>query len=255
MLNSKAWRGAVILLIAAAFAIQGSYIIGPPGFGPIFPSTGTPSFIQAAEAHTAGTPSTLSVSFGSLPAVANIAIVGTLTGATGASDQTAIITDNQGNSYARLTIQPNNNGSVSRDTLWCTVVTASAGTFTATVNFSAAAVPGLFALEYAGTTCNPDKLTGDSTSLTSPYSCGSATTSNAHDLLITMLNTGGSIGAITFTAPTGFTIRTSQGASASGRTGAIADEIVSATASYTPTFSASQNIPTAPCAFIALLSK
>jgi hypothetical protein len=90
---------------------------------------------------------------------------------------------------------------------------------------------------------------------TSPYNCGSFTTINAHDLLLVLLGTTGSTGTITYTAPSGFTIEKSQGVAATGQTAAIADKIVSATATFTPTFSASQNIASTPCLSVALLSK
>lgn len=250
-------EGAVLLVLAAALAMQGSYIICQPT--PIFPSTGTPSLIQAVEAHNAGTPSSLAVSFGSLPATANVVVAGMIVGnaSTGAIEQGNVVTDNQANNYVRLVQTPASSvGTVPRVSFWCTIVTASSGTFTVTGTINGNDTMGMFALEYAGTTCNPDKLTGGSpVSDTSPYSCGSFTTSNAHDLLLTFLFTNASTGTITFTAPTGFTIEKSQTASASGRTGAIADEIVAATNTFTPTFAANQNLTASPCAFVALLSK
>ena len=247
----------IAALVFVALVLRGSYINQPAPSTPIFPSTGTPAFVRAVENHNSGAPTSLSVSFGTLPAVANIVIVGPETSS--ALGTGLNVTDNQGNSYSRLILQPSSSiGAVSpRVSLWCTVVATSSGTFTTTATVdtdSANALMQIFALEYAGTTCNPDALAGTIGS-TSPYSCGSNTTRNGHDLLLTFLGTAGSTTTITYTAPASFTTRISQGVAATGITGAIADDIVTATSTYTPTFSASQNVAFSPCAFITLMSK
>lgn len=239
---------SLAVLLLTAFSLRGSYIL-QPGASAISPTIGTPAFIQAVEAHSAATPTTLSVSFGVLPVtkhVVVVGIIGTVLGATGVK-----VTDNQANGYSELTGLAS--GSNTIPGLWCAPVLTSSGTFTVTVTASTNVIVGMFAIEYSGTSCNLDKSAA-TLSNTSPYNCGSLTTQNAKDLLITLLNTRGSTGTITFTAPTGFTIEKSQGVAATGETGAIADQIVSATATYTPTFGASQNISSTPCLAVALLS-
>lgn len=251
MHNSK----IALLALAAALSVRASYIVGPSAASPVFPTTGTPAFVQAAEAHTAATPTNLSGSFASLPVVSHAVIVQVLTGGlSGTDDQTTQVTDNQGNAYSRLRQGPATQaGSPPRTNLWCGIVATSAGTFTVTATNSSNSFFGLLLLEYSGTSCNEDQANGAVTS-TSPYNCGSITTRNAKDLVLVTLQTQGSTGTITFTPPTGFTTRTSQGVAASGQTGAIADKIVSATATFTPTWTASQNITSSPCILVALLS-
>lgn len=246
----------LIVLVLAALALRGSYITQPTPASPIFPSTGAWAFVQAGQAQTAATPTNLSGSFGSLPAVGNIVFVGVIGGRlSGVDDQSTFVTDNQGNGYTRVRQTPATSaGSPPRQSLWCTVVAVSSGTYTVNALFTSNTFIGLFFLEYSGGTCNPDQDSGAAGS-TSPYSCGSTTTRNANDLLIALLGTGGSAGAITFTPPTGFTTRASQTATASGETGSIADNIVAATGTFTPTFAASQNVTSSPCTLIAMMSK
>jgi len=249
--DPRTLRRVLVLLACLAFALQGSYIVGPTSSS-ITPSTGNPAFVQAVEAHTAGTPTNLSVSFGSLPVVAHVVIVGVVSGP-GPADHTAQVTDNQANGYSRLLIQPNIAGTVQRADLWCAPVATSTGTFTATVTFSTNTLMGIFALEYSGTTCNMDKAAAANTN-TSPYNCGSITTVNAKDLVLAFLGTNPALAAVTYTAPTGFTIRKSQTDPTLGLTGSIADKIVSGTATFTPTYTATQNVVTSPCITSALIS-
>jgi hypothetical protein len=258
MHNFKAWRTAafLLLLVAVAFVVQGSYIIGPTGAPPITPSTGTPVFVQTAEAHQTGTASPLSVSFGSLPAVNNVVIVAGVNVAGGATGNLeGIVTDNQGNAYSRVTAFPLNGATVAVAQFWCSPVVVSGGTFTVSIASSAASQKGIMVLEYSHTSCNPDKTAGAS-GATSPYSCGSATTINAKDLLLTsVVPTNGATGTVTFTAPAGFTIRQSQGVVANGVPMAVADNIVSAVGTFTPTFGASQNLASTVCLFTAMVSQ
>lgn len=243
---------ALVLLVTCSHA---SYIVGPPQTSPVFPSTGTPAFVQATEAHTTSTPTNLSASFGALPVVSHAVYALVLTGGLdGTVDQSTIVTDNQGNGYARLRQTPANSiGSPPRSNVWCTIVATSSGTFTVNAANASNSFFGIMIAEYSGSSCNEDQSTGAVTS-TSPYNCGSITTRNAHDLILVTLATQGSTGTITFTPPTGFTTRTSQGVAASGQTGALADNIVSATATFTPTWAASQNVSSSTCNLVALIS-
>lgn len=254
MLSSKVWCLVIFTILVLTVGLNASYIVGPVS-NPIFPSLGIPKFIQAAPTNSANA-TTLSVSFSSLPIIADIVIVGVIGGGSGSAavDTSALVADNQGNSYSRLNIITNTTSTVGRVSYWCAAVTTSAGTFSPNVTFTSNNLITLFALEYSGTSCNPDKLTGAS-GATSPYSCGTFTTKNANDLLLTFLWNPGSTGTVTYTAPTGFTIRSSQAVAATGQTGAIADNIVSSVNTFTPTFTASQNLANSPCSFVAVFSQ
>ena len=237
-------------LLTVVNGIRASYIIGPTSH-PITPSTGTPAFVQTAGTSSGAGP-TLTLSFGSLPAVAHVVIVAVASNGAAGLDGSDSITDNQSNAYARVNFSPKN--TLIRIALWCAPVTTSSGTFTITSTFSAADLATVFALEYSGATCNPEKIADVSSQSTSPYSCGSITTVNARDLLLAFVNTPLSTGTINYTAPTGFTIRQSQGVIATGRTGSIADDIVSATNTFSPAYVADQNLANSSCLVVALIS-
>lgn len=256
MRSSKFVRLGVLML--AALALRGSYIVGPTGPSAITPSLGTPKFIQGQECHTAATPTSLPCSFGVLPVVGDVVVAFVLNGGDGSGNPiTARVTDNQGsgngNGYTRLQTQPRN-GSVPYAQEWCAPVIVSGGTFTVTADWNVNTVPGLMILEYSGTSCNMDKFDAASGG-TSPYSCGTFTTANAKDLVLSALVAGGSTGTVTFTAPSGFTQRLSQAVAANGVVGAIADNIVAATGTFTPTWGTGQNHASTPCGTAALLSQ
>lgn len=230
-----------------------SYIITPSGT-PLFPSVSTPSLVQSAKNQTAASPTSLSVSLSSLPAVGDILVIGPVTDSNTA-DASVNVTDNQNAAYVRLNIQPNSAGSsAQRGSLWCAAVVQSSGTYTITATVPTNTLIGIFALQYHNGSCNPDKLTGANTN-SSPYSCGNFTTSNAKDILVTMLNIDGATAGPTFTAPSGFTIQQQQTNTAAGIPAAIADQITSATGSFTPTWASNKNVTGSPCTFVALLSK
>lgn len=257
MPNFKIARADVLTcaLVFVAMAMQASYIIGPTA-KPITPSTGTPLFVQTAEAHQTGTTSPLSVSFGSLPAVSNVVIVGGANAAgAAAANLEGTVTDNQGNSYTRLAAFPVSGVTTSVATFWCAVATVSSGTFTVSIASNAATQKAIMVLEYAHTSCNPDKAAGAS-GATSPYSCGSFTTNNAKDLLLALvLPAVAATGTVTFTAPAGFMVQQSQGVVANGLPMAVADQVVSAVGTFTPTFSASENLANTPCILAAMISQ
>lgn len=244
---------AGVLLCAWGLSLRGSYLVS--GARPITPSVGTPAFVQTAEAHQTGSASPLSASFSSLPAINNVVMVGGVNFAGGAAGNLeGVVTDNQGNSYSRITGFPLTGVTVSVATFWCAVVTASSGTFTVNISSDAATQKGIMILEYAHTSCNPDKSAGAS-GATSPYSCGSFTTNNPKDLLLALVVPASlATGTVTFTAPAGFTIRQSRGVVANGLPMAVADNIVSALGTFTPTFSASQDHAGTPCIFSAMVS-
>lgn len=253
MHNSKLKLAGLLLV---AFALKGSYIVQPATGGSNVPSTQTPAFVQAVEAHTAATPTTLGVNMGTLPVVGNVIIfgVGTLGAATDNSN--LIATDNQGNSYAQLSLFPLNNGSVPHVKLFCGTVAHASGTFTVTATMPSNDGIGVIAAEYSGTTCNPDQVQFGSTGATSPYACGAGiATQNAKDLLLTLIDATAATGTTTFTAPTGFTIRKSQAVAASGVVMSLADDIVSATGTFNPTYGTGQNHSSTPCIFAGILSR
>lgn len=251
----------MLFLIVATLGLNASYVIQPPTTpSPITPSLGTPKFIQAAEAHAIVGLSSLTVSFGSTPVVGDIVVVIGLTANSGASttDLTLVMTDNQGagngNGYSRLQINLNATGNVGRVSMWCAPVTTSTGTFTITETASSAMLPGIFALEYSGTSCNMDKFAITS-GATSPYSCGSITTVNPKDLVLAVVFAVAATGTTTFTGPTNFTIRKSQADSTIGNVASVADDIVSTTGTFAPTYGTGQNHAQTPCTVAALVSQ
>ena len=239
-----------------AFALRASYINQPSTGGANTPSTQTPAFVQAVEAHTAATPTSLGVNMSTQPVVGNVIIFAIGTGGAATDAGNAKATDNQGNSYTRLSMFQLNNGSVPRASLWCGVVAHSSGTFTVTGTLPTNELIGVAAAEYSGSTCNPDQVQFASVGGTSPYACGAGiATQNAKDLLLTFITAGGATGTTTFTAPTGFTIRVSQVAAASGVVLSLADDIVSATGTFNPTYGTGQNHASTPCVFAGLMSR
>ena len=255
MLNTKNMRLATLLLsilaVAFVFPLPASYIVGP-STSPITPSTGKPGFVQTAEAHQlTGAP--LSASFVSLPKINNVVIVGAgFSGGTVVSSLDGKVTDNQGNSYSRVILQSPNGSAPGGVSFWCTVVTVSSGTYTVSADSNAGSQKGLMIFEYGSTSCNPDKTVG-ALSAASPYSCGSLTTKNTNDLLLTFLLVPVG-GASAFTAPSGFMIEQQQVTVLNGLTMAIADKVVSATNTFTPTFAANTNVADSQCAFVAMIS-
>lgn len=238
----------ILIGIFASFC-GASYLIAPAT--PIFPSSSIPAFIQSKQA-TGNTVTSLAASFSSLPKVGNIVIAAVATN--GINDQTQNVVDNQGNSYSRLMLIPNNLTAATRGSLWCGVVKASSGTFTVTESTVTANSPLLLLGEYKNGTCGID-TSSSAIGNTSPYSCGSITTRNANDLLIAFLefNFGGG-GTVTYTPPTGFTARESQTNGALIPGGSFADDIVSATGTFASTYGTSQNNINEPCLQVALLS-
>lgn len=251
MLNFKALRVAAMVLVA--LGLKASYIIGPTA-SPLTPTLGTPGFVQTTEAHSTGA-GLLSASFGSLPAINNIVVVGVATAGGGVTGNLELkVSDNQGNAYSQFGAQPAFGISTGVVTLWCSPVLVSSGTFTVSADGNSVNQRGILMNEYSHANCNPDRSVG-AASGTSPYSCSSLTTKNAKDLLLTFLLVPAIAGTVTFTAPASFTLRNSQPTVANGLTIGLADDIVSSIATYTPTFAASQNVVNSECAFAALLSQ
>ena len=208
------------------------------------PSFGAWAFVQSKEANSTGG-TTQAVTFTSTPTVGNIIIVGleTPNAAYGAS----YIADNQGNAYGVVGWIPQN-GAVGAY-LYCGIAGTSSGTFTITATLTSSGDATIFAREYSGGSCNIDQ-SARGTGSTSPYACGSITTLNANDLLVTFINTNNG-GTNTYTVPTGYSNLDSQ-TSGAHQSGAIADKIVSATGTFAPTWTDSATGSIGNCVNVAL---
>ena len=254
MLNTKLWWSALLLLILA-IGVQASYIIGPPPA--IFPSTSTPVFIQAATPNASGSSTTSSSSFSALPVIAHAVMVGVTTvSGTIATQQLSTVSDNQGNTYSRMT-DAGGNTTNTHGSWWCGVVTVSSGTFTVTVTNLAAVFQGILPLEYSGMSCNQDRNANAITS-TSPYNCGSITTVNAKDVVFAffaLADGGGAPNPVTYTPSAGFTIRSSLTDANKIPIGSVADDVVSTAGTFTPTMTSNTASANNPCITVAMLSK
>jgi hypothetical protein len=198
---------------------------------------------------TPGTGTVLSqtISFSTLPTVGNTVVVATII-SNDAANLTAA--DNQSNSYSLVKAAPP--GSVGiQVSIFCTSVLTSSGTFTVTAtNAGSSAFITMFASEYSGASCNPDQSTGISGQANSPYACGTMTTRNAKDVLVSVIDWDGS-GTQTFSISGGFTIEGQVNNGTSSQAGAYADQIVSSTGSFNPAWTVSAN-GTTSCVNIAL---
>lgn len=189
------------------------------------------------------TPGTITLA--STPTVGNIVVVG-YENQNNAGNGVPTITDNQGNAYAVMAQTPN--VLTVSATLFCAVVGVASGTFTLTGSWNSGGDNTLFASEYSGASCTLDQV-ATGTGGTSPFGCGSFTTLNANDLLITLINNN-SGGTVTYTAPSGFT-REAQQTDGGHQSGAYADQIITSTGTYTPTWVVSSNATT-NCSLVAL---
>lgn len=244
-----------VLSVLFTVVLSASYLTQPSSTV-ITPSTGTPAFVQAVEAHTTGTPTSLGVNMGTQPVVGNVIIVGAATLGADADSGLVQVSDNQGNTgYSRLTLFQLS-GLVPRASLWCGVVVQSSGTYTITMTTPANDGMGITAAEYSGTSCNPDIIQLANQGATSPYACGgSMTPRNARDLYIAFIFAVNATLTTTFTPPTSFTERVNQPTAASGLVVSLSDRIVSATSTFTPTYATGQNHAGTPCVFAAMMSK
>lgn len=199
---------------------------------------------------TSGPVTSQTNTFSSTPTVGNVIIVGILNNnsAAGVVDK---VTDNQGNPYVRVWSFPG--ASVATPitaTLWCAPAAVSSGTFTITINTSVSDFITSFAAEYASYTCNIDKSNNGATTSTSPYPCGSITTLNANDLLVVVLDHNAT-STPTFTAPTNYTQEATQ-TNTANQPGALADQVVTSTGTYAPTYASNQNA-TSNCVHAAFM--
>jgi hypothetical protein len=194
-----------------------------------------------------GATSSQTISFSSLPTVGHTVVVATVISNNSAN---LTVADNQSNSYSLVKAAPP--GSVGIQTsIFCTSVLVSSGTFTVTAtNSGSSAFITMFASEYSGASCNPDQSTGASALSSSPYACGTMTTRNAKDVLISVLDFDGGSGTLVFSISGSFTIE-AQITNAADQSGAYADQIVSSTGSFNPAWTVSQNAQ-ASCVNVAL---
>lgn len=211
---------------------------------PVVANWSTP--VQKITAFSTGAVSSQAVTFGATPTVGNTIVLGVLS-CCGSGFGAVTVTDNQagnGNVYSRTTTLmstggPNNLGESSG---FCATVGVASGTFTITAApaTSATAFITLFAVEYSGGSCDPDQAASAHTTSGSTYPCGSYTTTNANDLLVNILNVNEATD-FTLSPSTGFTIQLSE-LSATGQGGGYSDQIVSSTASFSPSFTASISV-------------
>jgi hypothetical protein len=205
------------------------------------------SLVQSTLASSASLVASQSVSFGSTPTVGDIVVVAELV----SNDSTySTMADNQTNSYSVVESAPP--GQAFRQVnVYCTSVLTASGTFTitATIGITTAFVT-LFAAEYSGATCNPDQSTSGTALTASPYACGTMTTRNSKDLLISVLNWDGS-GTVTFSINSSFSIEQQQTNGTLFEAGAYADRVVSSAGSFNPSWTVSANA-NATCVNIAL---
>lgn len=161
---------------------------------------------QSAVSHSSSVALSYSVSFPSPPAAGSLIVVmcGGQQGIPGAS--TAVITDNQGNTYTQLAFQAI--AQCLSQISACANVAAS-GTFTITVTYNQLQVHNNFVIEeWAGM---PTTLTQDGSSAANgnnngvDQSCGTLTTANASDLLLAFVTNNGN-SPLTETAPAGYTL-------------------------------------------------
>jgi hypothetical protein len=204
------------------------------------------SLVQSTKAASTSSVSSQTISFSSLPTVGNVVIVGEIGGN---SSTSMTMADNQTNSYSLLGSEPA--GQANRQTtIWCTSVLTSSGTFTITATpLANGNFISLFAAEYSGLTCNPDQ-SNVGTGTTTPYTCGSITTRNAKDLLVSVFNWNGS-GTVTFSITAGWTIEQQETNGTLVEAGAYADQVVSSTGTFNPSWTISANA-TATCVNVAL---
>jgi hypothetical protein len=197
------------------------------------------------------------VSFsGGSPTVGAAVIVGVALGTTGPFANIGI-TDNQGNAYSEIMKIGNPTGGQLNGftSLWCAIAQTSSGTFTVTAAYPSGLSGNFMTLSvisYKGLSCNQDK-NGAALTSSSPYNCGSFTTQNANDLLVTALGNFTSSGTITYTQPTGFTLQEQQNNGSVSELLAYADLIVSSTSTYTPTWGQSVNAASG-CVLSALMA-
>jgi hypothetical protein len=201
---------------------------------------------------TPATGATLSqtISFSTLPTVGNTVVVATIISNDAANLTAADNQSPKSNSYSLVNAAPP--GSVGiQASIFCTSVLTSSGTFTITAtNHGSSAFITMFASEYSGASCNPDQGAGISGQPSSPYACGTMTTRNAKDVLVSVIDWDGS-GTQTFSISGGFTIEGQVNNGTTSQAGAYADQIVSSTGSFNPAWTVSAN-GTASCVNIAL---
>jgi hypothetical protein len=174
----------------------------------------------------------------STPAVGDIIVVGIVDNDSGV---VLYLTDNQagtGNSYqvgTRSSFATTGSTFIGSG-IACAVVNAASGTFTITAHTdSSSTYITLLAVEYSGASCNVDQGPVGAAGGSSPFTCGTFTTTNANDVLVAVIDYNLGSGSASLTASTGFTIQLSQ-PSSSFQPGFYMDQIVTSTGSFAPQF-------------------
>jgi len=184
------------------------------------------AYVQSNSVSPSTTVSTMSVPFTAAQTAGDLIVVGL---SWGSGVTISSVTDTKGNTYALAAGPTTFSGAASAIYYAKNIVAAAAGANTVTVTFSAATgTPDLRVAEYSGiNTTSPLDVTAVSTGTSITSDSGSATTTNANDLLVGV----NAVLSGTAGAGTGYTSR--QISTFDGNI--LEDKIVSATGAYSAT--------------------
>ena len=192
------------------------------------------------------------------PTVGNIILVGIIANA-GSWPMVLKVTDNQagnGNPYARVGSSFSGNGIGVNNwveaSFFCAVANALTGTFIVTAN-TASALTGFLSVlvaEYSGASCNPDQISNDSQTSGVTFPCGTLTTTNANDLLATIVDVNASGTLVFAISPLSYTIEMQVNNGSASQPGAFADQIVTSTGTFAPVWTSTSS--EGNCASVAL---
>jgi chitodextrinase len=209
----------------ARFALLPILVLGACLNPPLLLATPTITYVQSNFVIPQTPQTTVNVTFTAAQAVGDLNVI-----VVGWNDSTAVVntvTDRSGNTYTRAVGPTVVTGALSQSIYYAkNIVAATAGANTVTVTYSVAAqYPDIRILEYSGADLNsPVDVTAASTGRSATSGSGSATTTNATDLLFG----ANMVGSFTSKAGTGFTSRI-----ITSPDGDIAeDEMVTSTGSY-----------------------
>lgn len=184
-------------------------------------------------------------SFGSPPTVGNTIVVGV-----SGNNSTGGCTDNQSNTYTK---QFTDAGALAKVEVFTAPVSTSSGTFTVTCGTVGFTYYTMLATEFSGLNNASifDSSASGAENTTSPFDCGTITTTNASDMLFSVLenSTGAST---TFGAGSGFAIATSVGIAASIESATQYKSLSSTISGSAITMTSNLNGATEICGTVAL---